>query len=125
MIPENAICAMGCRLAPILVMRAMVIAGHADTTLAYAKMHEAQRVAWLSCAVLLQFTFNPNEFPDIDAPITIGGVPIHVDNTMRTDQVLFCDAKGNVVSWIEALAVPYGFDGENADKPYHTAEEIE
>jgi hypothetical protein len=46
-----------------------------------------------------------------------------VDSTMRTDQVLFCDAKGNVVSWIEALAVPCGFDCENADKPYHTFED--
>ena len=100
----------GASITPAAVMAAAVGAGRVGKP-AYARMHEAQQVAWCNCSVEVGvIKFTETELPDMQ-PRTIGGIPIRVDNTLYPDRIVYHDENGTVLSKIECLGIPCGFEG--------------
>ena len=95
--------ACGARLTSSMVMAALVAAARDGEEPTYARVHEAQRVSWLTytveCHVVL---LNPTELPDIEAlpktQFTIGGLPIVVDNKLWPSTLVFHNAEGKAVA---------------------------
>lgn len=115
-------------ISPGIVMVALVGAVRDHEVPAYARMHEAQRVAWHNCAIMAnEVEFRPDQLPNYPfIKETVGGLPIIIDNKLCPSTVVFHNAEGKPVSRIQMLAVPIGigeeFPGYTNCKTY---EEIE
>ena len=76
----------------------------------YARMNEAQSVAWTnSCNHC--FEYDPKELPMPNSwMLTVGGLPIQIDPKLWPSTVVFHNAEGKAVARIQGLAIPCGFD---------------
>jgi hypothetical protein len=109
--------ANGCSITPALVLLALVGAIRDHEIPTYARVHEAQRVAWHNCAVLCNVVnLDPNELPSYPfIKETIGGIPLVVDNKLWPSTVVFHNAEGKAIARIQGLAIPIGIGNEAPD----------
>jgi hypothetical protein len=99
---------------PSLIIAAIVGAIRDHEVPAYARMHEAQRVAWHNCAIMANLVdFDPNQLPNYPfINETVGGLPLVVDNKLCPSTIVLHNAEGKPVSRIQMLAVPIGIGDE-------------
>lgn len=117
--------ACGAAITPAMVMVAMVEAMKDGETPAYARVHEAQRVAWHNCALMCNvIEINPKEFPRYPFTSMIGGVPMRLDNKLWPSTVVFHNADGKPVARIQGLAIPIGV-GEEAPALWNCKDQAE
>jgi hypothetical protein len=108
-------CYANCELInPDIVMVALVGAIRDHEVPAYARMHEAQRVAWHRCAIMANAVeFMPDQLPSYPfIKETVGGLPITIDNKLCPSTIMFHNAEGKPVARIQMLAIPRDVGGE-------------